>query len=76
MKIVRPIACDWASVTCAGCANKPLTDAGLALFKDCKRLTAIDVRKTKVTQARVDDLAKALPGCTIIHDWGITEPKK
>src|SRR5438552_2461631 len=43
-----------------------VTDAGLKELKDLKKLTLLWLRDTKVTDAGVADLQKALPACKII----------
>ncbi|MCE9564231.1 MAG: protein kinase [Planctomycetes bacterium] len=53
----------------------PTTDAGLAQFKGCEDLAYIFLKGTKVTKAGVADFAKAIPGCRIEWDGGVSEPK-
>ena len=54
--------------------NTEVTDAGLAQLKDCKGLTALDVRKTQVTAKGLEAFHAALPGCRIEHAGGVIEP--
>jgi hypothetical protein len=42
-----------------------ITDAGLEHLKGLKNLKAVNLRATKVTDAGVADLQKALPNCKI-----------
>jgi serine/threonine protein kinase/Leucine-rich repeat (LRR) protein len=55
-----------------GCA---VTDAWLVNLKDCKNLTRLELRKTKVTEQGIADLKKAHPQCRIVWD-GDVDPKK
>jgi serine/threonine protein kinase/Leucine-rich repeat (LRR) protein len=67
----------------AGCKNlttlwltdTKVTDAGLAHLTGLNHLALLELRETKVTAKGVEKLAKALPGCRIVHDGGIVEPK-
>jgi hypothetical protein len=44
-----------------------ITDAGLWHLKGLKHLRRLDVRKTNVTEAGVEDLRRALPGAEILR---------
>src|SRR5262249_48827582 len=50
-------------------------DAGLAHFKDCKRLVWLRLQKTKVTAEKIEELKQALPRCKIEWDGGVIEPR-
>jgi hypothetical protein len=49
--------------------NDQITDAGLVHLKGLTNLECLDVKWTKVTEAGVKDLQKALPKCAIDTDW-------
>ncbi len=51
-----------------------VTDAGLAHLAGLDQLTRLDLHDTKVTAKGAEELAKALPGCKITHDGGVTGP--
>jgi hypothetical protein len=54
----------------------PVTDAGLEHLTGHTRLKWLDLKgNTKVTEAGVKKLAVALPGCKIIWDGDVIEPK-
>jgi hypothetical protein len=53
-----------------------VTDAGLAPFKEHKTLTRLFIKGTKVTRAKVAELADALPRCRIDSDFGTFGPEK
>ncbi len=53
-----------------------VTDAGLVHIKELKTLGLINVSNTKVTNEGLDAFHAALPGCKIVHDGGVIEPKK
>jgi hypothetical protein len=48
-------------------AHSNLTDAGLQHLKSLTTLKYLDLDRTMTTKEAVDDIAKALPGCTI--EW-------
>ncbi len=52
-----------------------LTDNGLAYFKDSKNLTLLQIQRTKVSAAKVDEIRKAMPKCRIESDHGTFEAK-
>jgi len=52
-----------------------LTDAGIRQREGLPNLTALDLCKTKVTAAKIDELKKALPKCKIEWDSGVVEPR-
>ena len=66
----------YANLTVLGLWETQITDKGLAHLTDCKTLTLINVKKTKVTAAAVAAFAKAMPQCKIEWDGGIIEPTK
>jgi len=45
--------------------NKKITDAGLVHLQGLKKLMSLYLGETKVTDAGVAELKKALPGCRI-----------
>jgi len=47
----------------------------LAHFKDHKKLELVDVRKTKVSAAGIDELKKASPQCKFEWDGKVNDPK-
>ena len=53
-----------------------VTDTGVQSLKVAKKLGALDLRRSKVTEAAVKALAAALPGCRIEWDGGAIEPAK
>ncbi|MBM3979522.1 MAG: hypothetical protein FJ304_04415 [Planctomycetes bacterium] len=77
---------DCKNLTQLYLSNTQVSDAGLAQFKDCKNLKHLDVRKTKVkhldvrktkvTAKALEEFHAAVPGCKIVHDGGVIEPKK
>jgi hypothetical protein len=44
-----------------------VTDEGLGYLKGLKHLRHVDVRKTKITEAGIAELRKALPDATVLH---------
>jgi Leucine-rich repeat (LRR) protein len=59
---------DCKNLTQFDLGHTKVSDAGLAHFKDCKNLTELNLQKTKVTAAKIEELKKALPGCSIKWD--------
>ena len=53
-----------------------LTDAGIRHLEGLTNLTALDLRKTKVTAAGIDRLHQAFPRCRIEWDGGVVEGAK
>ena len=53
-----------------------MTDAGLALFQECKGLAYLNLAGTKVTAKALAAVHADVPGCKIDHDGGTIEPKK
>ncbi len=51
-----------------------LADAGIKPLFDLTNLKRLDLRKTKVTAAKIDELKDALPKCRIEWDGGVIEP--
>jgi hypothetical protein len=45
--------------------SKRITDDALAVLRDWKSLKEIDLKDTKITEAAVQQLRTALPGCEI-----------
>ena len=52
------------------------SDAGIKHLAGPTNLAAINLQKTKVTAAGIDELKKALPQCKIEWDGGAIEPGK
>jgi serine/threonine protein kinase len=65
-----------ANLTGIDLGDTLVTDAALEQIKSLTKLTRLNVAKSKVTAKGVAELAKALPGCTIVWDGGTIEPKK
>jgi hypothetical protein len=55
----------WLSRLQSVSLGERVTDAGLAHLKGLTELRWLDLRKTRVTDAAIRDLQKALPHCTI-----------
>jgi hypothetical protein len=53
-----------------------VSDAGLAHLKVLKSLVYLDLRQTKVTAKGAADFHAAVPGCKVMHDGGVIEPKE
>jgi len=51
-----------------------MSDAGLAYFAGCLKLSFVKVENTKLTEAGVKKLSAALPQCKIEWDGGVIEP--
>jgi serine/threonine protein kinase len=64
----------WDDVMRLNLRDTKVRDDGLKTLLQCTKLTALDVRETRVTTAGVAALAKALPGCRIEWDEGVIEP--
>jgi hypothetical protein len=54
--------------------GKNLTDTGQAHLEDCKNLTCLDLRKTRTTAAKLQELKAVLPKCKTEWDGGVIEP--
>lgn len=52
-----------------------VTDAGLELVAEYQKLTTVNVKKSKITEAGVKKLSAALPKCTVEWDGGVIEPR-
>ncbi len=50
-------------------SDTKITDAGLKELAKMQQLTELDLRDTKITKEGVAELQKALPKCSIIHDF-------
>jgi hypothetical protein len=76
---MRPSPGAESSTTAAPSSRKsePTGPAALrpAHFKDCKNLTYLDLQKTKVTAAKIEELKKVLPKCKIEWDGGVIKEK-
>ena len=57
-------------------AGSGLSDSGIKRLVGLTNLTALNLQKTKVTPAGIDELKKALPQSKIEWDGGVIEPKK
>lgn len=57
-------------------SDTPVTDIGVRRLKECRTLTSLDVRRTRVSGVLLAELREALPGCRVLHDGGVQEPKK
>jgi hypothetical protein len=76
LKAIGELPKEWFRLTNVSLqANKQASDAGLAhVFRDCNNLTLLQLQKTKVSAAKIDELKKALPRCKIEWNGGVIEP--
>jgi len=65
---------DWPALEELSLDRTAISDAGLTHLAGCKNLRVLNVYGTKVTPAGIAALRKALPGCMVLHDSGISPP--
>ena len=57
-------------------AGTNVDDEAVTVIKKFTKLTDLAVGQTQITEKGANEIAKALPGCTIQHDGGTIKPKR